>query len=164
MKLSFFIILGILLVGMLFLNCGDSGIGPGAGSVAPGPWQATVSGDVNATLSGSAIWALNLQGRNKDLSIIMLSEFNEKGPNDAINIIGGPFKDKGTYQIEDFLSEEGFVAGYTRVTSEPFEILGYGSVSGTLNITAVSENRLEEGFNFTARGVDGEGQTVNRFG
>lgn len=136
-------------------GCGG-GTGPGDDpEQVTGSFQATVSGDLALSLSGSAVFGVQTQQGQQAFAIGLIK--GDAGSNDSELVVisrnntstPGP----GTYTIVSgsctTCTENDFACGFIhQVTSLDFGI--YLSESGSLTLSSVSSELLEGVFSFTA--------------
>ncbi len=144
-----------LLVCAAIAGCGD-GTGPGDDTEPlTGSFQATVSGDLALSLSGSAVFGIQTQQGQRAFAIGFIK--GDPGSNNSDLIViarnNASTPGSGTHTIVSgsctTCTENDFASGFLhQVTSLDFGI--YLSENGSLTLESVSSERLEGSFSFTA--------------
>ena len=151
-------------LGLFFLAaaaCGDDDpAGPGDEFTAE--FTASVTGDVNTTMTGTAVFASGTDPETSETAWVVYmttgTDANQafsSGQNVAFFGLGAP--EQRAYMLEDFAESgdfpDGGAAGWV-ILYEGQTISGiFGSTGGTLTITSVSANRMDGTFNLTATGT-----------
>lgn len=142
---------------------GAATCGSGSSPTAPvdelGQFTATVEGAVGnlqlsgvaeaiGTATGTPAWALNMTASDGSGNI----SFTEEGM---------PRPGTGTYVVDSALEHGGNAPGsrFTAVVLFP-PVSGFGSLSGTLEITSSSATRVSGTFSFTAADPEDESRTI----
>ena len=149
----------VFVVAFLTACGGDNGTGPGSGS-----FTATVSGDLNASLSGDAVFGVGLAIGSVSGWSVWLLEGSFLADYDLIRIDrdSDAAPGVGTFAITGGgAGPDDFSAEYEHGVEEGgnTDITGYTSVSGSLTVTSATADRIEGSFTFTGNGPS-PGQTV----
>lgn len=124
-----------------------------------GRFNATVSGAVTAELSGTATsfgtasspaaWAVQMRASDGAGGVSFAEE-------------GAPRPSPGTYALASAIEHGGNApdAAFTGVVGIASPVSGFGSISGTLTITASSPTSVSGEFDFVAADPENEGRTV----
>lgn len=149
----------VLLMGVfVFFGCGDDDpTGPGD----DGMFTATISGDINKSLSGNAwFWSGVIEGES-GFVLWLFSEIDNEDIDDAIwfSREGTTRPGTGQYVISNYENwgEEGwnpqhFMAWYTGDETIVW------SVSGSITLTTSTSNRVAGNFQFQASGMSSQNQ------
>ena len=150
---------------LLAAGCGDDDpAGPGGDGFSAN-FTASVTGDLNASMSGTAVFASGTDPETGQQAWIMYmttdsTQAFSSGQNVAFFGLGAP--EQRAYVLEDFTQSEEFPVGGAAgwvILFDGQTISGiFGSTGGTLTITSLSANRMDGTFSITATGSVFDGQ------
>ncbi|MDH3222308.1 MAG: hypothetical protein OEO23_01220 [Gemmatimonadota bacterium] len=150
----------LVLLTALAAACGDDDpTGPGDGGFAAN-FTASVTGDVTATLNGTAVFASGTDPETEQQAWVMYMATDSTqafagGQTVAFFGLGAP--EQRAYVLEDITQSEGFpdggAAGWVILFDGQTLTGVFGSTGGTLTITSLSTNRMDGTFSLTAAGT-----------
>lgn len=163
-RYSFHLFLSLLLA-LTFTSCdsddnGDGdGNGNGNGGTVVGDADVNVSGALDSSFSGSAVFGVDEDNTSFSLALFEGGFVTGTTPTGELVAIGrdGGRPDEGTYDLGVTDNQVTFVGAYVSSLSDPTGATFVSSESGTLTITSSSSDRVAGSFSFTGQAISGTG-------
>jgi hypothetical protein len=145
-RYSFHLILSLLFA-LTFTSCDSDEDGDGNGGGTVGEGQVTVTGDIDRSFSGSAVFGAYPEG---GFEIALFEGSSAENPTGQFLTLGsdGGVPDEGTYDINDLGTGDTVFGVYQTDTSSSSGFISVFAESGTLTITSSSSDRLVGSFSF----------------
>lgn len=157
-RFSLYALFSLFLI-LSFAACdsADDGDGDGNGGGVLGDANVTIDGDVEGSLSGSAVFGMDAP--NNNFGIALFEGDFIATPTGEFVFIGyeGGRPGEGEYQISNDESDSVFVGVYTSDASNPTGGTLISAQNGTLTITSSSSDRVVGSFTFTGPVFSGTG-------
>ena len=165
-RYSFHLFLSLLLA-LTFTSCdsddnGDgngNGNGNGNGGTVVGDADVNVSGALDSSFSGSAVFGVDEDNTSFSLALFEGGFVTGTTPTGELVAIGrdGGRPDVGTYDLGVTDNQVTFVGAYISSLSNPTGATFVSSESGTLTITSSSSDRIAGSFSFMGQAISGTG-------
>jgi hypothetical protein len=157
LKMKFFRLPVLVLAVAVAAACGDSDGGEDSPTEpnGAGTFSATITGDVEGSISGSAVFGVvsDPQGGEAAWSVVLVS--GAQGSSNVTIVHLGESPETRTYSLMDIVEDGSFDEGTAAllVLDASGQMFSGGSVSGTITITSVGGDRLRGTFSINAHGA-----------